>query len=148
MWQRFHGHGRPEGWIELTENGWGAIAAWFAGPENVTREPMGERTDIVRVACERADGTVTSWEETITEEDIRAIEDDIDSYLTDSGLPPRPRGYRWFLRLPGGVRDQEDFWGQLGEADSRMSHTNRDLVREAANLGATIRDLYAGKQGS
>jgi hypothetical protein len=54
----------------------------------------------VKVRCEKSDGAVISWEEPISEDDIRAIEDDIDAYLRDAGLPPRPRGNRWFLRLP------------------------------------------------
>jgi hypothetical protein len=142
VWDCYPVSSRPLGWIELSENGWGAIAAWFAGPENVVRELIGERTDQVRVTCEMADGTVTSWTESITEEDVQDIGDGIDSYLLDSGLPTRPRGYRWFMRLPAGVTDEQDFWGHLNEADSRMPHRERDIIREAANLGATIRDLY------
>jgi hypothetical protein len=142
MWDSYPVGRRPLGWIELSENGWGAIAAWFAGPENVVREPIGERTDQVRMTCEKADGTITSRTETITGEDVQDIEDGIDSYLLDSGLPARPRGYRWFMRLPAGVTDEQDFWGHLNEADTRMAHRERDFIREAANLGATIKDLY------
>ncbi len=142
MWESYPIGTPPSGWIELTENGWGAIASWFAGPENVMREPMGKRTDLVRVTCEKADGTGTSWTETITEAEIAEIEDDIDDYLSELGLPSRPRDYRWFLRLPSGVTDEQDFWSRLNEADFKMPHMNRDLKREAANLGATIKDLY------
>jgi hypothetical protein len=145
MWESYPIGTRPSGWIELTENGWCAIASWFTGPKNVIREPMGKRTDLVRVTCERAGGTATSWTETITEAEIEEIENDIDEYLADSGLPSRPRGYRWFLRLPSGVNDEDDFWQGLVEADLRMPHTNRDLKREAANLGETIKGLFAQK---
>lgn len=143
MWENYPIVARPPGWIELTENGWGAMASWFAGPENVVREPMGERTDLVRVRCEKPDGTVTSVTETITEAEIEDIEDDIDSYLAYSGLPNRPHGYRWFLRLPSGVKDEEDFWSLLTEADFKMPDTNRDPKREAANLGETIKILFS-----
>ena len=120
MWESYPIGTRPSGWIELTENGWGAITSWFVGPENVMREPMGERTELVRVRCESANGTATSWTETITGEGVQDIEDGIDSYLLESGLPARPRGYRWFLRLPAGVNDEQDFWGRLNEADFRI----------------------------
>ncbi|MFL4479114.1 DUF5956 family protein [Paeniglutamicibacter sp. ORCA_105] len=142
MWDSYPIGDRPLGWIELNENGWGAIAAWFAGPENVVREPMGERSDLVRVTCETADGTSSCWTETITGEVVQDIEDGIDSYLRDSGLPGRPHGYRWFLRLPAVLNDEQEFWGRLNEADFRMPHRDRDMIREAANLGATIKDLY------
>ena len=143
MWEGYPIGTRPSGWIELTENGWGAVASWFAGPENVMREPMGHRTDLVRVTCEKADGTATSWTETITDAEIEEIEDDIDEYLSDSGLPSRPRGYRWFLRLPAGVMDDQDFWSRLNKADSKMPRTNRDLKREADNLGDAIQGFFS-----
>ena len=95
MWDSYPIGDRPLGWIELNENGWGAIAAWFAGPENVVREPMGERSDLVRVTCETADGTSSCWTETITGEVVQDIEDGIDSYLRDSGLPARVRLERY-----------------------------------------------------
>jgi hypothetical protein len=31
---------------------------------------------------------------------VQSIDDDIDSYLGDAGLPPRPRGYNLFIRCP------------------------------------------------
>lgn len=143
MWESCPIGTRPSGWIELTENGWGAIASWFAGPENVMREPMGKRTDLVRVTCEKADGNSTSGTETITEAEIEEMEDDIDHYLSVSGLPSRPHGYRWFLRLPSGIKDENDFWSRLNESDFKMPQTNRDLKREAPNLGETIKGLFS-----
>src|SRR5699024_5058888 len=120
----------PSGWIELTENRWGAIASWFAGPENVVREPMGKRTDLVRVTWEEATGTSTSWTETITEAEVEEIEDDIDGYLSDSGLPSRPHGYRWFLRLPLGIKDENAFWSRLNEAGFKSPNANPDPKRD------------------
>lgn len=143
MWESYPIGTRPSGWIELAEIGWGAIASWFAGPENVVREPMGNRTDLVRVTCEKSDRTSTSWTEAITEAEIAEIEDDINDYLSDSGLTSRPHGYRWFMRLPSGVTDDQDFWSRLNEADFRMPYTNRDLKREAAHLDETIRGLFS-----
>jgi hypothetical protein len=106
------------------------------------REAMGERADLVKVICESAGGATSSLTETITGEEVQDIENGIDSYLLDSGLPARPHGYRWFLRLPAVVNDEQEFWSLLNEADFRMPHRDRDIIREAANLGATIKDLY------
>lgn len=89
-----------------------------------------------------ADGTSRDRTEIITEADVRDIEDGIESYLVGSWLPARPRGYRWFMRLPAAVEDEREFWRRLNEADLRMPHQERDLIREAANLGAAIRGLF------
>lgn len=147
MWENYRMAARPAGWIELTENGWRAIAAWYAGPDHVVREPMGVRTDQVLVTCECPDGSSKSWTETITPDEIDEIEKDIDSYLHDSALPPRPDGYRWFMRLPPRVKDDHEFWGALGQADARMPPTNRDLTAEAKNLGKTIAVLFEQTAG-
>ncbi len=146
MWQTYPVGNRTYGWIELSENGWGAIVSWFAGPDNVRREPMAERCARLRVTCELAGSTTQSWTEAITTADVQEIEDDIDDYLRDSKLPARPRGYRWFTRLPDRIRTEQDFWGRLVEADLRMPHANRDLVQEATNLGATIQGMFASDQ--
>lgn len=145
MWNEVPEEAQPEGWIELDETGWGAMAAWFAGPANVRRAPVGDRTQMVRVTCTKADGTVTSWKEPITADDVRGIEDAIDAYLKDAGLPPRPRGYRWFLRLPDGVGDEAEFWARITEADMalpRAAKHPRDIV---PTLGQVITRLYGRK---
>jgi hypothetical protein len=131
MWDNFREEARPAGWIELDENGWGAVAAWFAGPDNVCREPMGPRTTPVRVTEEKADGTVRTWEEPMSAQDVLGIEDDIDAYLQDAGIPPRPRGYRWFLHLPEGVGSLDEFWARLNRAAAALPPTAkhpRDIV--------------------
>jgi hypothetical protein len=142
MWDDFPEGAHPEGWIELSENGWGAMAAWYAGPDNVRREPMGVRTGLVRVTCEKSDGTVSSWEEPITEDDVRGIEDDIDAYLKDAGLPQRPRGYRWFLRLPDGIRGEDDFWDRLNRADMALPRAARHPRDTVPVLGQVVQALY------
>lgn len=142
MWDNYRIAACPLDWIELSENGWGAIAAWYAGPAHVVREPMGVRTDQVEVTCEYPDGSSKSWTQTISPSEVEEIEKDIDSYLHDSCLPPRPHGYRWFMRLPPMVKDGHEFWGLLSQADERMPPTDRDLPAEAKNLGKTIAALF------
>lgn len=143
MWNTYPLGNKPVGWIELSENGWGAVIAWLAGPENVVRKPVGQRKDLVRETCTAADGSTRTWTEPITEADVRGIEDDIDFYLADAGLPPRPRGFHWFLGLPAAVPDEQDFWRRIHEADSGDSAGHPDLVREVAAVGEIIKGLYA-----
>ncbi|PQZ93663.1 hypothetical protein CQ018_08350 [Arthrobacter sp. MYb227] len=142
MWDSYRIAACPAGWIELSENGRGAIAAWYAGSNRVVRAPMGVRTDQVQVTCEYPDGSSKSWSETFTPAEVEEIEKDIDSYLHDSRLRSRPHGYRWFMRLPPKVKDEREFWGLLGQADAKMPPANRDLPAEAKNLGQTIATLF------
>lgn len=111
------------------------------------REPMGQRTDLVRVTCEKADGTATYRTETITEAENKEIEDDTHHYLSKSGLSSRPHGYRWFLRLLSGIKDENDFWSRLNEAGFKIPDTNRDPKREGSNLGETVKGFFSQMPG-
>ena len=92
------------------ENGWGTLAAWSAGTENCRRQPRDYRSRTVRVTCVAADGTVQERTEPLTADDIEGINDDIESYLTDAGVPLPPRRFTWFIRLPPSFHSGDDFW--------------------------------------
>ena len=107
----------PTGWIRATENGWGALVVWAAGPANFVRVPAvtGDRYGMTvhrdRNGGERQERFVLS------NADLESIDDDIDSYLADAGLPPRPRGYDWFIRRPPNMdRDGDAFWSAVWAA--------------------------------
>jgi hypothetical protein len=63
------------------------------------------------------DGSERSEPFVLTDADLDSIDDDIDSYLADAGLPPRPRGYDWFIRRPPNTEAGEDaFWSAVWAA--------------------------------
>jgi hypothetical protein len=107
----------PAGWILATENGWGALAVWAAGAGNVVRVPVADRERHGTVVHRRADGSERRESFVLTKADLTLIDDDLDTYLAAAELPPRPRGYDWFIRRPtrGAVGD-DDFWGALWAA--------------------------------
>lgn len=113
MWDSYPIENKPEGWMELSENGWGA-----------------KRT----------------WTEPISDADVRGVEDDIDSYLADAGLPPRPRGFRWFLRLPASVEGEKEFWRRLNEVDMQGPPMNGNLEVVLGRLDQVLGD-YAVASG-
>jgi hypothetical protein len=88
---------------------WPVLTAWVAGPDwVVATSDRAEREPVVRSSAE--------------------IDDGLDRELSMVGLPPRPRGYDWYLRLDveglrGGASEQE----HLRHVYARMS----DLVPEA-----------------
>lgn len=107
----------PADWIPATENGWGALAVWAAGAGNFVRVPVADRARRGIVVHRRPDGIERTEVFTLTEADLTSIEDDIDTYLADAELPPRPRGYDWFIRRPTRIAVGEDtFWGVLWSA--------------------------------
>ncbi|WP_442859043.1 DUF5956 family protein [Arthrobacter sp. CAN_A212] len=83
----------PAGWVELEDSTWDALISARAGAGNVLRQVRdGSRF--------RAD-------------DQEVVDRTIDEYLGAAGIPPRPRGYAWFLRLPQGITNQRAFQQDL-----------------------------------
>ena len=106
----------PAGWAELDENGWHALLAWAAGSENARRRPSTDVGRTVWAASERAGVITGPWREPFTVHDRDIIEDGVNGYLEDAGVPPRPRGYTWFVRVaPAGV-DPAAFVASLSES--------------------------------
>lgn len=101
-WNDFRTLEDPAGWAELEENGWGTLLAWAARPENTGRFPATDEGRTVRVECERGGVIAGPWLEAFTPEDRDGIEQDINFFITDAGVPARPRGFTWFLRVPSG----------------------------------------------
>ena len=118
-WQAHELDPSEPGWVQMTETGWDALKLWCAGPDNRARAPRDDRDRTVRVVCETG-GTVTQTIEPFTADDLRIMEEAIDSYLAEGGVPPLPRGYRWYLRIPDGLS------GDL--LDHLESHLNSRLT--------------------
>jgi Family of unknown function (DUF5956) len=78
VWEMFPVAEEPGGFALLDETGWHSLLIVAAGPSNVSRVPKAEAGN---------------------DQDI--IDDSIDEYLADVPLPPRPRGFDWYLKLPG-----------------------------------------------
>lgn len=119
--------GRP--YIELSENGWGAVIAAVAEPHRVRRGALAIADYTTTIVHER-DGRKSSESKPRSEDDQRSIDDDIDEYLAAAGLPPRPRGFRWFIEVPPGVPNADEFWrrivGRFGKLTSSAPGQRRD----------------------
>lgn len=107
----------PSGWIRATENGWGALVVWAAGQGNFVRVPAAAGDRYGMVVHRDRNGSERQQPFVLAEADLESIDDDIDSYLADAGLPPRPRGYDWFIRRPPNTDPGEDgFWSAVWAA--------------------------------
>lgn len=107
-WDEVRALGDEAGWAEVDENAWGTLLAWVAGPENARRRRATDDGRTVRVVVERAGVAEQHSTEPFTVYDRDLIEDGINPYLEEAGVPPRPRGYTWFIRVaPPGLTAEE-----------------------------------------
>lgn len=95
-------------------NGWFALFMWAAGPrwviatnDRTTREP-------VRHVHESGDGSLSYQDVPFTVVDQSEVDEDMDGVLAHVGLPPRPRGFDWYLRIDS--RDR----GRVGRIGTRV----------------------------
>lgn len=85
---------------------WAAGPGWVVSTRDQTvREPVRQINDL-------PDGTRTYSELPFTALDQSEVDDDLDEILAHVGLPPRPRGYDWYLRID---LEQRDRIHQIGE---------------------------------
>lgn len=134
----------PEGWIPATENGWGALVVWAAGPLNVVRVAAAPRNRETVVVTGYSDGREVRKASRLTDADLESIDDDIDSYLAEAGLPPRPRGFDWYLRPPGAAAAGPDaFWAAVWEAATAgLPHDGLHPSRLRVAAVAALERLY------
>lgn len=113
-WDEVADGGPEQGWTELPETGWGMLAAWAAGTENIRRYPVDDTGRQVRVTTETGTSTETRFDP-FTTSDRQAVDEDIESYLADAGVPAPPRGYTWLIRLPETVGTENQFWQEINK---------------------------------
>ncbi|HEX7305312.1 DUF5956 family protein [Lentzea sp.] len=96
----------------LPDNGYPLLLAWAAGPRRVVRTPVPIHPD---------------------QEIVDAF---VNSYLVEAGVPPRPRGFAWYLDLPDGV-EPSDVWRAADGGGAHGSSVDLHRVRGAMERGLT-----------
>ncbi|GAA2305019.1 hypothetical protein GCM10009853_072600 [Glycomyces scopariae] len=134
-------------YLELIENGWGALIAAAAGPDRIRRAPL-HLADHITVTVHEYDDRTRTTREPRTVEDQRDIDDAIDEHLAEASLQPRPRGYRWFLQAPPGIDDAKAFWRHLNRTFADLTSIAPDPAEAFQALQAIIRSLYGGEDGA
>jgi hypothetical protein len=115
---------------------------WAAGAENLRRHPSSDSGRTVTGNTEQA-GVRRYFEEPFTAADREVVDDAIDEYLRDADLPPRPRGYSWYIRVPGGHASPDSF---LADVDAAIHHVSEGAVhpRQLRPIfEAVLRGFYA-----
>lgn len=136
----------PQDWILATENGWGALVLWAAGPGNFARVRPKAHDRFGSISRQLPGGAEEPQPFRLTEADLSAIDDDIDAYLIEADIPPRPRGFDWYLRRPSNDNlNDETFWGVVWAATTeRLSHDGLRPSAMAGSLKEAMARLYRG----
>jgi hypothetical protein len=129
-------------WVELAENGWGALIGWPAGEENLRRRPASDAGRTVTGYTEQA-GEREPFEEPFSSADREIIDDDIDAYLRDADVPPRPRGYCWMIRVPDGHASPEVFLADVEAAINRAADGTVDPKQLKPIFADVLHGFYA-----
>lgn len=132
---------RREAWIEATNNGWGALVLWASESRNLRRQPgQSDRWQVVHTVT--ADGSTSTHELPLTPKDLQELDDDVDTYLSEAGIPPRPRGFIWYIHLPPGVHNEQEFWSILNQAVADKTPAARRPTQFLRPITDTLAALY------
>lgn len=96
---------------QVPDTGFTMLIAWYAGPAHLVR--------LLDLAHHTV--TVTTIQHEVTTERVEPrgladqdiIDEDIEDYLADAGVPAPPRGYRWYQRLPHGRATLDDVHAEI-----------------------------------
>ncbi|SDG43047.1 hypothetical protein SAMN05216553_10832 [Lentzea fradiae] len=94
----------------LPDNGYQLLLAWVAGPRRVVRTPVP------------------------LDPDQPIVDAFVNSYLVEAGVPPRPRGFAWYLDLPADTAPA-GVWSAVGAGGVHGAPVDLLRVREAMERG-------------
>lgn len=122
------------------DSGWYMTVCWYAGPDHAVRVRDEPGWHTVRTRVTRG-GSVSSHSAPRTEADQDIIEDDVDSFLTEAGIPPRPRGYAWFLAPPSGSA-LSSLWHLIAENERAIPSRAPRADETATAIESAVHRLY------
>jgi Family of unknown function (DUF5956) len=144
-WSEFRVLSAPERvWFELPESGFGALVAWLAGPRNAFRI-RSDRSQATVVVTLGDPVTGSSYERPFTADEGAEIDNDIDLDLHDAGVPPRLRGFSWYIRPPSSHITEQDFWSIVHGRLALLGPDRLHFSDTATELAAILRELYANE---
>ena len=115
---------------------------WAAGTENLRRHPSSDSGRTVTGYTEHA-GVRRYFEEPFTAADREGVDDDIDEYLREADLLPRPRGYSWYIRVPDGHASPDSFLADVDAAVLRTAGGTVDARQLRPIFEEVLCDFYA-----
>lgn len=133
---------RGAGYDLVPANGFAMLIAWLAGPDRLVRSADSQEHRVAVTVVQGA--TTSSFTEPRTSADQETVDEGIEEYLADAGVPGPPRGYRWYQRLPEGLDRLDDVYARvnvdLRAADPGITLTHPSDIAPA--LATIVRQLY------
>ena len=120
--------------IELDDSGWGQLVGWAVGVSRL-RRALDRREHMTTIVYPASGRTVRRPRSAAEQAEI---EDDVNSYLAEAGVPPRPAGYVWYVLKPPTVASKAEFWARINQAQSVSVRPERLI----SVLPAIVDDLY------
>ena len=117
----------------LPDNGWGTTIAWEAGPRLAGRVPDHPSTHTVTERYHDHNRRETT-RRTVprTEDDQRLIEEFVNDYLAEAGIPPRPHGFAWYLQDPPAHTGLNELTRAINQQDTTGHPTHIRLITRTA----------------
>ena len=120
--------------IELDDSGWGQLVGWAVGVSRMRR--VVDRRRHMTTTSYPATGEIRQRPRSSLEQ--AEIEEDVNAYLAEAGVPPRPAGYVWYVLKPPTVASKAEFWARINQAQSVSVRPERLI----SVLPAIVDDLY------
>lgn len=120
----------PPNYVKVTENGYGMLLAWIAGPNRCARVAVDRQHYITVVTTtNNTNGETTVSPHPRSDEDQRDVDEAIASYLNRFNIPPPPSSYEWYVK--GLLGDQPaDLTRAIGTTSNTENNAILDHVKE------------------
>jgi hypothetical protein len=119
---------------------WHLMLGWFAGPETLMRCPD-DREHWWTATEEDGSGNRRTTRRRVSDDELREIDEDVNRFLHERGLPAPPSGFRWFQLVPPGGGTGNDVVAAYLRVQ-RESPGRYDVARETAHTRSAIEELY------
>ncbi|MGU3438454.1 DUF5956 family protein [Actinomycetes bacterium M1A6_2h] len=118
--------GLPSGaYVPVIPTAHGALTAWAAGPGRSyrTHYPASAHPPVRVVYGPPGEEPTRVEEVPYTDTDLGDQNDAVNAYLTDAGVRPQPRGYRWHVLVPPSITTGEELDNALREKNLHIEPT-------------------------
>ncbi|WP_255375908.1 DUF5956 family protein [Saccharomonospora sp. CUA-673] len=122
------------------DTGWYMTVCWWAGPGHVVRVRDEPQWHTVRIQVSRGDVS-GSGHALRTEADQDLIEEDVNGFLAEAGIPARPRGYVWFLASPP-VGSWASLWRVIADNERAIPFRAPAAGETSVAIESAVRRLY------
>lgn len=98
--------GGAASWCQAAEAGIDLSALWLLRATAVASTPI-EPVPMTRLIVTDADGTELHSQHPRTPEEQAELDGDVNEFLAELGLPPRPGNRSWWLQIPAGLDPEQ-----------------------------------------